>query len=84
MNVSLTRKFEDFIEAAIATGRYKSASEVVREALRLLEEREAKLEALRRDIQIGLDSGVAGEFDEAALARMKERIRKRATEMRGE
>ncbi|MCW5725782.1 MAG: type II toxin-antitoxin system ParD family antitoxin [Maricaulaceae bacterium] len=84
MNVSLTRKFEDFIEAAIATGRYKSASEVVREALRLLEEREAKLEALRRDIQIGLDSGIAGEFDEAALARMKERIRKRATEMRGE
>jgi antitoxin ParD1/3/4 len=63
LNVSLTPHFEQFIHDAVSSGRYQSASEVVCSALRLLEEqereRQAKLEALRQDIQKGLDSGRA-------------------------
>jgi antitoxin ParD1/3/4 len=62
-NVSLTPHLEEFIHATVSSGRYSSASEVVREALRLLEqqerERTAKLKELRRAIQEGLDSGPA-------------------------
>lgn len=70
MNVSLTAELERWVSEKVDGGRYKSASEVVREGLRLLQEKEeehaARLEALRRDIQIGLeeldrDEGVDGE-----------------------
>ena len=44
MNVSLTDKLEDFVNELVAQGRYRSASEVVREGLRLLEIREAQLQ----------------------------------------
>jgi antitoxin ParD1/3/4 len=47
MNVSLEERWEDFVETAVKSGRYGSASEVVREGLRLVEERETKLIALR-------------------------------------
>ena len=54
--------FESFIKEQIQQGRYASASEVVRDGLRALEDREklraAKLEALRTEIQRGADSGV--------------------------
>lgn len=60
MNVSLTPKLEDYIKQKVAKGMYNSVSEVVREALRLLEERDTlqatKLEALRKDINQGLES----------------------------
>lgn len=53
--------FEAFVKAQVAQGRYASASEVIRDGLRVLEEREQiramKLEALRADIQRGADSG---------------------------
>ena len=53
--------FESFIKEQIQQGRYASASEVVRDGLRALEDREklraVKLEALRRDIKRGADSG---------------------------
>ena len=52
MNVSLTRELEEFVRERVATGRYHSASEVVREGLRLLESREQvrrlQMEDLRR------------------------------------
>lgn len=52
MNVSLTRELEEFVRDRVATGRYHSASEVVREGLRLLESREQvrtlQMEDLRR------------------------------------
>ena len=61
MNVSLTPELERFIREKVDSGRYHSSSEVVREALRLLEERERlrelRLEELRREIQKGIDSG---------------------------
>jgi antitoxin ParD1/3/4 len=59
--------FEAFVRNLVASGRYASASEVLRDGLRLLEEqeilREIKLKALRQAIQEGLDSGDAGPWD---------------------
>ena len=57
MNVSIGERWEDFVERAVKSGRYSSASEVVREGLRLVEERETKLQALRRT----LDASIAEE-----------------------
>jgi len=60
MNVSLTPQLESFVKQKVSTGLYNSVSEVIREALRLLEEKEAlkamKLQALSRDIREGLES----------------------------
>ena len=66
MNISLTKHFEDFVASSVESGRFGSASEVVREALRLLEDREVALAALRRDLEAGradLDGGRTTEFD---------------------
>jgi antitoxin ParD1/3/4 len=67
MNVSLTPHLEEFVHQTVISGRYQSASEVVRTALRLLEDRErerqTKLEWLRSEIQKGLDSGPATPLD---------------------
>jgi antitoxin ParD1/3/4 len=64
---SIGKHFEDFIDSLIESGRYATASEVLRDGLRLIEEREerrkAKLEALRAEIQKGIDSGPAQEID---------------------
>ncbi|MEJ2406745.1 MAG: type II toxin-antitoxin system ParD family antitoxin [Candidatus Thiodiazotropha sp.] len=60
MNVSLTPQLESYVKHKVEGGMYNSVSEVIREALRLLEERDAlqsmKLEALRQDINQGLTS----------------------------
>jgi antitoxin ParD1/3/4 len=69
-SVTLSDHFEKFIEQQIATGRYGSASEVIRTGLRLLEENEAKLEALRAALIEGEESGDPQPFDfDAFLAR---------------
>lgn len=61
MNVNLTPQLESLVKQKVASGLYNSASEVVREALRLMEEqdrwRAVKLEQLRQDIREGLASG---------------------------
>ena len=63
MNISLTPRLEEMIRQKIASGSYSSASEVVREALRLLELEDQlrilKLQRLRQDIREGLESGPA-------------------------
>lgn len=73
MNISLTPHLEGMIRAKIASGSYNSASEVVREALRLLEEedqlRSLKLQKLREDIREGLESGPASIFDPKEIKR---------------
>ena len=79
MNVNLTPELEAMIRDKVATGLYTSASEVVREALRLMEEqdriRQMRLEQLRRDIQAGIDSGSAGVFSAADIKkRGRERL----------
>jgi antitoxin ParD1/3/4 len=65
MNVSLTPELERWVTQKVEDGRYESASEVVREGLRLLQAREeehaARLEALRRDVGVGLEELNRGE-----------------------
>lgn len=62
-SVSLGSYFDRFVESNISQGRYKNASEVIRAGLRLLEEEENRLSALRAAVSEGLDSGVAAGFD---------------------
>lgn len=62
-SVSLGDYFEEFVENRIAEGRYKNASEVLRAGLRLLEEEENKIAALKSAIQEGINSGIAKNFD---------------------
>jgi antitoxin ParD1/3/4 len=79
MTIALTPQLEALIAEKIASGRYQSASEVIREALRLLEETERleaiKLTALRRDIQAGLDSGEPVPFDKATIRNLADQKR---------
>lgn len=53
MNVSLTSKLDDFVAEQVNQGRYRSASEVVREGLRLLELSESKLQNLQQQVEEG-------------------------------
>ncbi len=68
MNVSIGQRWEGFVEAQVKAGRYGSASEVVREGLRLVEEREAKLAALRQTIAASIAEG--GENTDEDLERV--------------
>ena len=65
-NVNLTEHFDRFIEAGVNSGRYGNASEVVREGLRLLEQRQreekAKLKWLRAAAKVGFDQLDRGEY----------------------
>jgi antitoxin ParD1/3/4 len=67
MNVSLTEEQEEFVKSRISTGQYSSASEVVSEALRLMERHElteaTKLKWLQEAYAVGIASGDAGELD---------------------
>lgn len=76
-SISLGNHFDDFIKGRINNGRYKNASEVVRAGLRLLEEHENKVQALKDAIQEGLDSPRVENFDfKDNLKGLKERTRK--------
>jgi antitoxin ParD1/3/4 len=55
MNVSLTPELERLVNEKVASGLYQTASEVVREALRFLKERDLERERLRADVQAGFD-----------------------------
>ena len=81
MNVNLTPQREEMVRAKVSAGLYTSASEVVREALRLMEEqdrlRQVKLDALRSEVRQGLKSGPSETWDAAALKK-KARARQAA------
>lgn len=68
MNVSLGERWEGFVASVVEQGRYGSASEVVREGLRLVEEREAKLVALRETIGASINRGGDNSDDEIVAA----------------
>lgn len=62
-SVSLGDYFEEFVDNRVSEGRFKNASEVIRAGLRLLEEEENKLIALKKAINEGIESGIAKDFD---------------------
>lgn len=62
-SVTLGEHFEQIIEKSIESGRYSSASEVIREGLRLVDEREQKIHILREAIEAGERSGYVKNFD---------------------
>jgi antitoxin ParD1/3/4 len=88
MNVSLTKELEKLVNDRVKSGMYQTASEVVREGLRLLKERD-NLESLRRDVRAGfaaIDRGEYEEYDEnttkGLATAIKARGRQRLEEFR--
>lgn len=75
-SVALGTYFENFIKSTIAQGRYNNASEVVRAGLRLLEEQENKVVALKSAIDEGVRSGIAVGFDPQQHLRTLKTLRK--------
>ena len=63
-SLSLGKHWEGFIKNETSSGRYGSASEVVRDALRAMEDRKSKLEALRTHLAQGAEQARVGEFDD--------------------
>lgn len=74
-SLTLGEHWETFIKNEVSSGRYGSASEVVRDALRNLEERKAKLEALRTHLAEGASQANAGEFVNQPLQEMLSEFR---------
>jgi antitoxin ParD1/3/4 len=75
-SVSLGDYFESFVDSKVSEGRFSSASEVIRAGLRLLEEEENKLAALKHAIQEGIESGIVKDFDpQKHLESLKEKRR---------
>lgn len=62
-SISLGNYFDQFVQNQVSAGRYKNVSEVLRAGLRLLENEESKVLALKNAIQQGVDSGIAHDFD---------------------
>ncbi|MGB0413507.1 MAG: type II toxin-antitoxin system ParD family antitoxin [Coraliomargarita sp.] len=84
MNVSLTPELEQWVQSKVETGLYSSSSEVIRDALRTLHQFEdqklKRIEALKSEIQIGMEqlkSGDAQEFTPALLSKIKKEGRAR-------
>ncbi len=83
MNVSLTPELERYVQAKVASGMYNSASEVVREGLRLLVEREvlhaSRLGEVRQKVALGLADARAGKFVDGSKAykKLQQRIGRR-------
>ncbi len=86
MNVSLTPELEKFVARKVASGMYQTASEVMREGLRLLEHRDRtdreKFEDLRREIQIGVDQLDRGEGAPWNGEEIKAAVRRRLAQSR--
>jgi antitoxin ParD1/3/4 len=83
MNVSLTPELEKMVDRKVSSGMYQTASEVIREGLRLLAERDAARDSLRRDIKAGFDAVERGEYtdcDAAGIKKLVEGVKKRGRE----
>ena len=91
VNISLTPQLEAFIHDKVASGRYTSASEVVREALRVLEEyesiRAARLRQLQQEIEVGraqIAAGEARELHSSEIEDLRASIKQRDRDPGGE
>ena len=91
MNISLTPQLEKLVTDRVASGRYTSASEVIRDALRLLDTRDRSQEqgwaSFKADVDAGfrqIDEGKSSPFDDAAVERIKRRGREKLAELKGE
>ncbi len=69
----LGEHFDEFVSAQVESGRYANATDVIRSGLRLLEEHERKIEAIRHALLEGEESGIAGPLD---MAKIKRRARR--------
>ena len=82
MNVNLTSELETYVKNKVHTGLYNSASEVIRDALRLLEEqdrvKELKLQVLREEIKKGLVDLDAGNYSELSMDDIKRQSREKS------
>lgn len=78
MNVSLTQELEKFVQEKVSSGLYNSASEVIREALRLLREqdmlRQHQLDELKREIALGIEQANRGQTKPFDAEEMKRRV----------
>ena len=77
MNVSVGDRWQAFVDELVKSGRYGSVSEVVREGLRLVEEREQKLQALRDTINRSIEEGGPSLTPEEVSARLDARALER-------
>ncbi|HET8705813.1 MAG TPA: type II toxin-antitoxin system ParD family antitoxin [Pseudomonadales bacterium] len=74
-SISLGEHFDTFISSQIESGRYGSASEVVRAGLRLLEESDSKIRVLRKMLDEGEQSGLSDYSLEGLMAELNERAK---------
>ena len=80
MNVSLTPELEQLVNQKVSSGLYQTASEVVREGLRLLIERDQRTEALRCEIRAGFEAVARGEYtdyDGTTIQKLADRVKSR-------
>ena len=81
MNISLTPELEQLVTEKVKSGMYQTSSEVIREGLRLLKERDERLQSLCRDIRAGFEAVELGEFtdyDERNVRELADRVKIRA------
>lgn len=74
MNVSLTRRQKEFIKARLDSGQYRSASEVVREALRVLENLEFERDSIESELRKAVESGPAISVDRPYWKKLRKRL----------
>jgi len=80
MNISLTPELERLVNDKVKSGMYQTASEVVREGLRLLNDRDQRLVSLRRDVRAGFEAVERGEytdFDASSIPELAKRVKAR-------
>jgi antitoxin ParD1/3/4 len=80
MNISLTPELEQLVADKVKSGMYQTSSEVIREGLRLLKERDERLQSLRRDIRAGFEAVDREEFsdyDQSNIQKLADRVKAR-------
>jgi len=80
MNVSLTPELEQLVTEKVKSGMYQTSSEVIREGLRLLKERDEHLDALRRDVRDGfmaVERGEYTDYDARSVKQLAEKVKER-------